>query len=889
MDRSNLDNQITRDMENITSAKNKREISINGSKIFKLTQTCFENFFEWLSLKCLDNLGQTCKQMQRIVGEYFKRNLSAVQCEIKENVMLLNCPRRCYELISFKELIKSVLFRQNRWEKDLQKFSYAAVNCKSIRKIECEYSHLGEAALECLRPILRNVETIKINRCSITDKFRSGFLEACPNLKRLCVLKGHWKFENVWLNHTYPNLVHLDWNDTLQFNELKKFFELNPNVRSFRSSIYNIWTNRHQFLLAEIKLSDLFIDFSYGLRNQEVNLLNDFHDFGIYERLHLYIKSIDQNIIETIKSLHTLETLKFTFIENSIDLTQLTQLKELATDYFIGRGVQNMTEVAMSLNLERIDFNSASTCQFFPFLYHTPTLKTMRVYSVSDKNEFDCIFDLTMINREREKLAAACKVTIYIDEEVYLGTKWVIGIINCRLIELKRVDSYDWDECILVEAERRAKNEARERKIQIKSPIFNLNIDCFDEIFDYLSFKDLNALAQTCKPLNLISGDYFHRNFPTVELDDRRYSRRKLFNFDQFIQKVRFNSKKLEPIRYVVMNCTKSLKHVHFNKIQLIDNQIEFLREILSNIETVTIKKCKISEKFYKEFLKICPKLKHLDVKDIHVCRRAIKRSGNEWLLQNYSSLEHLGWSQLENDYKISEIKTFFERNPNIQSFATSHQCLWASRDLIVQSNVKLNELTLQIDIHNCPNTEQIFGLLDEFYANGIYKRLNLKLNHYERHHIDRMASLRALTGLKLKRFCRGIILSPLFNLSELTLDESFYYENGKLIAMTGADIVATALVNLERVYFKKTILQDILSFAHHSVKLKKMKVDFIFMKKDFEYILDLAAMNEEREKLFEVRKLTIYVEESVYLATKWAHYNTDLKLIEMRRTESYE
>lgn len=139
------------------------------------------------------------------------------------------------------------------------------------------------------------------------------------------------------------------------------------------------------------------------------------------------------------------------------------------------------------------------------------------------------------------------------------------------------------------------------------------------------------------------------------------------------------------------------------------------------------------------------------------------------------------------------------------------------------------------------------------------------------------------------KNICNVILISNfwLANLKELTSNESFYYENGKLIAMTSVDIVATVLVNLERVHLKETVLWDILSFAHNSIRLKKMKVDFISVKKDFKCTLDWPVINKKRKKLFEARKLTIYVEEQVYLSTKRTHYKTDLDLIEMRRTES--
>ena len=55
--------------------------------------------------------------------------------------------------------------------------------------------------------------------------------------------------------------------------------------------------------------------------------------------------------------------------------------------------------------------------------------------------------------------------------------------------------------------------------------------------------------------------------------------------------------------------------------------------------------------------------------------------------------------------------------------------------------------------------------------------------------------------------------------------------------------------------------------------------------------IIPLSQMNREREKLFEARKVTIYVSEKSFTDTKWAirNGNTNLKLIKMKRADSCE
>lgn len=48
-----------------------------------------------------------------------------------------------------------------------------------------------------------------------------------------------------------------------------------------------------------------------------------------------------------------------------------------------------------------------------------------------------------------------------------------------------------------------------ERSVQM----FRLNIDCFDEIFDYLSMEDLYSLGETCTRMQQIAGQYFKSHY----------------------------------------------------------------------------------------------------------------------------------------------------------------------------------------------------------------------------------------------------------------------------------------------------------------------------------------------------------------------------------------
>lgn len=48
--------------------------------------------------------------------------------------------------------------------------------------------------------------------------------------------------------------------------------------------------------------------------------------------------------------------------------------------------------------------------------------------------------------------------------------------------------------------------DAPNQEDQERSPdIFKLNINCFEDLFEYLSLQDVIAIGQTCKRLNLVA------------------------------------------------------------------------------------------------------------------------------------------------------------------------------------------------------------------------------------------------------------------------------------------------------------------------------------------------------------------------------------------------
>lgn len=77
-----------------------------------------------------------------------------------------------------------------------------------------------------------------------------------------------------------------------------------------------------------------------------------------------------------------------------------------------------------------------------PFIRNSPKLKQIRIKDA--KVDFKNV-DLWALNEEREKILGAQKISIYVNEVVYLATKWTMKTIDFSLIELRRFDSYEWE------------------------------------------------------------------------------------------------------------------------------------------------------------------------------------------------------------------------------------------------------------------------------------------------------------------------------------------------------------------------------------------------------------------------------------------------------------
>ena len=172
----------------------------------------------------------------------------------------------------------------------------------------------------------------------------------------------------------------------------------------------------------------------------------------------------------------------------------------------------------------------------------------------------------------------------------------------------------------------------------------------------------------------------------------------------------------------------KSLTEIRLNPGVVISNiGISRIKEILNQVETVKLDYPKFIDneaEFYESFLKYCAAIKRL-------CIRAKSHSpiigtDNSWLCRKYPKLEHFELTAIEFG-PIDELKTFFEQNTNINSFATDIETIMENRDAFKMVAAKWNILIIKFECRNTLNLDARDFLI-ELYERGLFKHLHVSL-----------------------------------------------------------------------------------------------------------------------------------------------------------------
>lgn len=430
------------------------------------------------------------------------------------------------------------------------------------------------------------------------------------------------------------------------------------------------------------------------------------------------------------------------------------------------------------------------------------------------------------------------------------------------------------------------------RKLRYKVEIsenpsmFKLNVDCVLEICEWLSIKDLIALAQTCQTMNCIVGEYFNRNYVSacITCNENRIINMGMDNkgndeinqFSEFIKKVTVwkDGKNDQRFKYIASNC-KSLRQIKIESVTLSADRIVCIKEILRNVEMLEFVGPIIHiADFYENILKYCDNLTTLS---LQYCKKEILAGpSNAWMLKKYPKLKHFQMTQYEAG-KIHQFGTFLENNLQLESLAINSSVLRANEDTFLKSTIKLQNLAIKINFVPTRNFLDYFNLLNRLYSQGFYKRLHLYVYSFDSKTINQMKTLQALTDL----FTFNCTLDKTVYQSLINIRELILFNGQKL---NDVQFLAKNLVNLQRFYIYKANYDDIRFFIRHTKHLRTIAV-----RESDDKIFNLSALNRDRAQLLGARKITIFMQEQLYLRTKFATSSIQLQMIEIKMLESVE
>lgn len=432
---------------------------------------------------------------------------------------------------------------------------------------------------------------------------------------------------------------------------------------------------------------------------------------------------------------------------------------------------------------------------------------------------------------------------------------------------------------------KRQKNPESEKCAEEVRPLFKDDVTCYHEIFDWLSLADIEIVAATCKRLQAIAGDYY-----------RNYLSAKLFKVDKcdkslspFIQNVEIR------LNYVRWSNYKAIKCIKLKDDCLAIARAKPFQKILNNVESVVLF-CNFPSNLYASFLKHCKNLKRLALQNTR--DKTIRDNYNDWLTKRYPQLEHI---EISSTYfgEITNVHTFLKRNSHIKSLSVDFVFIYYMEDHLLKRDIKLDDLALTFELFDeedfCEydNKEEAhkatFDLLHQLYDRGFYKRLHI----YDGINGESTRTNHLLNLPGLETICYGRswgCLTERFLYTDLNrfahLKELKLYARYSIAALQN---LATNLPNLERLYLWNAEFNDIVPFVQHSMKLSKIGIGSRSLDRLFTEKTNLIKLNMEREQLFGSKRIIIYVEEWVYLHLKWQENTVDMKMIELRRKDSYD
>lgn len=123
--------------------------------------------------------------------------------------------------------------------------------------------------------------------------------------------------------------------------------------------------------------------------------------------------------------------------------------------------------------------------------------------------------------------------------------------------------------------------------------IFKLSINCFKDIFEYLSLKEIKALRQTSKRLKRVIDYYITMNYARA------------------FQKIHVDHSRLEYFRHAKITGFEFVNHMKFSYGEFNRSQIKGMQRISIQLESIEVDHEFFNCDYFEVLLNNCSRLKH--------------------------------------------------------------------------------------------------------------------------------------------------------------------------------------------------------------------------------------------------------------------------------------
>lgn len=396
---------------------------------------------------------------------------------------------------------------------------------------------------------------------------------------------------------------------------------------------------------------------------------------------------------------------------------------------------------------------------------------------------------------------------------------------------------------------------------------------CWREIFDYLPFKDLISIGLTGKRLRKLAGTYFAQNYPSAvfffdpkpngevvhevnipitDFSQPRYET----NFDPVAQSVCFDRDDIDVFRFAASNTYPRLRRIifiHCEKIA-IDHIVCLVKMgILAKISAIELNHCtaKFQDQLLNFILPLCTNLRELTIYEM----QSVSVDPG-WVRHHCSTLEYFktGWL-----YELSEegLPPFLRANPQIKNLSISDDT--NDDDSVLQTiktvGLRLDEFAWELlpedDEDRC---RRFTAWINALAASGHIKHFKVKLSWIPGQlessvWIKHLKDIRCLTSLQIKGMSSDVM-----------------------------DSLLPSLKNLEELHLMH--LRSDLRFARHFPKLRVIKVMYAWDSQ----LIDLMALNADRENLPDAEVLQIYLRDELYNKVRWSNVELLNDKVQIRR-----